>query len=84
MEARVRIPFYSSGRCGLGCQAQNSYCKFKLKLRLEHARYFSFFFSFNESSVYSNNLSLSSIVLNRSTEYNQLKMRRRVLSKEMS
>ena len=39
LEERVRIPFYIADRCGHGCQAQKFYCKFKLKLRLEHSRF---------------------------------------------
>ena len=42
----VGIPFCIADRCGHGCQAQKFYCKFKLKLCLEHSRFISFFFFF--------------------------------------
>ena len=43
VEARVRIPFHCSDRCEHGRQAQKSYSKFKLKLRIERSHVFRFF-----------------------------------------
>ena len=51
LEKRVRIPFYIADRCGYGCQAQKSYWKCKLKLRLEPSRFIFFFFLMKHVSI---------------------------------